>query len=620
MDIIGSLKTIDMTRSLSGEYNMTDPVKSEEAAVFLSKGAALQDTGNVVVNPETAQKVVAFYRGIQIIAQSLAHLPFPFPARDKDSKRDPDGAKLPAYQLFNVAFNSEMTPFEGVEMMIGHFYTRGAFYGQKILNAFDDTIEIWPLHPDRMKPFRLKDGSLKYAYWTQEGKQIFFEPTELFVFRNQLGPDNMTPVSPVKIAASSLALSITLERFSQTIFKNAFSPAGVLKHPGDFEDDESIERLRKQWDERYSGVENVGRPLILEAGMDWKDIGLNPEQNQMLDSRSFQLLDVARVLGVPPIKLGITDKIPMGSAELVNGNFYIDTLLPLAVRLKQAIQQQLMKPAERAKYQPKMNFKAFLAADYKTRNEGYAIGRQWGWFCPDDIRELEDMPALPDGQGKNYLVPGNMIPAQLANAFWQAKIDNPKAAGAGGGSDPSNETDNNLKSVKSAFRGACDDTEGFDDLFEQEVRFELNTKEVRVAFLQMAVSTAETCVRKEIKALESALKQAAMKGDADSFRAKVDDFYSSHESYIRQHFAPIVDSLSTVFGARKQELATVFAQNLAKSAENVVKSARNRLNLQNFANEAEVFVKLGDILEDWRKTRASALAQEVLGPCAAYLE
>ena len=150
---------------------------------------------------------------------------------------------------------------------------------------------------------------------------------------------------------------------------------------------------------------------VLEEGMKYTPISISPEQAQFLETRKFQINEIARIFRVPPHMVGDLEKSSFSNIEQQSLEFVKYTLDPWVIRWEQSIQRTLFSPEEKKKYFVKFNVEGLLRGDYQSRMQGYATARQNGWMSANDIRELENLDRIPDTEGGDlYLVNGNMLP------------------------------------------------------------------------------------------------------------------------------------------------------------------------------------------------------------------
>ena len=196
------------------------------------------------------------------------------------------------------------------------------------------------------------------------------------------------------------------------LFRSGASPGGVLEHPGIVKDPE---RVRESWNSVYQGSGNSHKIAVLEEGMKYTPIGISPEQAQFLETRKFQINEIARIFRVPPHMVGDLEKSSFSNIEQQSLEFVKYTLEPWLVRWEQAMMRSLLTSEAKKEYFIKFNVDGLLRGDYQSRMSGYAVARQNGWMSANDIRELENLDQIPENEGGNlYLVNGNMIQIKAA--------------------------------------------------------------------------------------------------------------------------------------------------------------------------------------------------------------
>ena len=170
--------------------------------------------------------------------------------------------------------------------------------------------------------------------------------------------------------------------------------------------DQAYERLKKDFEERHTGLGNAHRPMILEMGLDWKSMALNAEDSQFLETRKFQLEEICRLFRVPLHMVQNTDRATFNNIEELGLGFINYSLVPYLTRIEQRINTGLVRKSKQGVYYAKFNAGALLRGDMKSRFEAYATGINWGIYSPNDCRDLEDMNPRPGGDV--YLTPMNM--------------------------------------------------------------------------------------------------------------------------------------------------------------------------------------------------------------------
>ena len=221
--------------------------------------------------------------------------------------------------------------------------------------------------------------------------------------------------SPIAMAKNAIGMAIACEEFGAKFFANGASPSGVLEHPGTIKDPQ---RVREAWQSQFGGSSNAGKVAVLEEGMKYSPIGISPDQAQFLETRKFQIDEIARIFRVPPHMIGDLEKSTFSNIEQQSLEFVKYTLDPWVIRWEQALYRALLSEEEKKTYFFKFNVEGLLRGDYQSRMQGYAIARQNGWMSANDIRKLEDLDRIPAELGGDlYLINGNMLPLESAGAF-----------------------------------------------------------------------------------------------------------------------------------------------------------------------------------------------------------
>jgi HK97 family phage portal protein len=368
------------------------------------------------VNERTAMQTTAVYACVRVLAEAIASLPlhtYRFTNNGKEKAIDHS-----LYYLLHNEPNPEMTSFVFRETLMGHLLLWGNAYAQIIRDGRGKVIALYPLMPDKMTVDRTEKGELYYIY-NKDGVDYPLRRDEVLHIPG-LGFDGLVGYSPIAMAKNAIGMAIATEEYGAKFFANGANPGGVLEHPGVVKDPA---RIRESWNAVYQGTGNAHRVAVLEEGMKFQSIGIPPEQAQFLETRKFQLNEIARIFRVPPHMVGDLEKSSFSNIEQQSLEFVMYTLDPWVVRWEQAIQRALFSPTEKKEYFAKFNINGLLRGDYQSRMQGYAVGRQNGWLSADDIRELEDMNKLPEGSGGDrYLVNGNMV--DIANAGKWANQNN----------------------------------------------------------------------------------------------------------------------------------------------------------------------------------------------------
>ncbi len=379
-----------------------------------------KSTAGQTVNARSAMQMTAVYACVRIIAEGIAQLPLNVYSLTADGGKI-KAPRHPLYFLLHDEPNPEMTSFIFRETIMSHLLLWGNAYAQIIRNGRGEVVALYPLLPDRMEVDRDDAGELIYTYTRYKDEanaKHAFEQVKLPAYQvlhiPGLGFDGLIGYSPIAMAKNAVGLSKAAEDFGATFFANGATPGGVLEHPGIVKDPE---RLRESWHAQFTG-KNSHNIAVLEEGMTFKPMSIPPEEAQFLETRKFQIDEIARIFRVPPHMVGDLEKSSFSNIEQQSLEFVKYTLGPWVARWEQSLTQALLLPSEKGHYLVKYNLDGLLRGDYESRMNGYAVGRQNGWLSANDIRELENMNRIPAEEGGDeYLINGNMTKLKDAGLF-----------------------------------------------------------------------------------------------------------------------------------------------------------------------------------------------------------
>ena len=374
------------------------------------------------VTERTAMQMTAVYSCVRILSETLASLPLHiYEVTETNSKK---AISHPLYTLLHDEPNTEMTSFIFRETLMTHLLLWGNAYAQIIRNGKGEVLGLYPLMPDRMKVDRDERGQLYYEYLvsdsdanTKERGIVRLDPSNILHIPG-LGFDGLVGYSPIAMAKNAIGMAIATEEYGAAFFANGATPSGILEHPGVVKNPEA---MRESWAKGFSGS-NRHKVAILEEGMKYTPISIAPNEAQFLETRKFQLNEIARIFRVPPHMVGDLEKSSFSNIEQQSLEFVKYTLDPWVTRFEQAMTRRLLTADEKKKFYIKFNVDGLLRGDYQSRMNGYATARQNGWMSANDIRTLENLDLISDEEGGNlYLINGNMLPLKNAGAFAKSK-------------------------------------------------------------------------------------------------------------------------------------------------------------------------------------------------------
>ena len=336
-------------------------------------------SGNAVTQRSSMQ-LTAVYCCVRVLAEAVAGLPLITYRYGKNGTKT-RATDHPLYLILHDEPNPEMTSFSFRETLMTHLLLYGNAFAQIIRNGKGEVIALYPLMPDRMKVDRDEHGRIYYEYMKQQDEAatmktgtVILKPEDVLHIPG-LGFDGLVGYSPIAMAKNAIGMASACEEYGASFFANGASPGAVLEHPGVLKDPEKV---RTAWQEAYGGPHKANRVAVLEEGMKFTPISINPQEAY--------------------------------------------TLQPWLIRWEQSLQRALLTPDEKKDYFIRFNVDGLLRGNYATRMQGYATGINNGFMCPNDVRALENLDLIPEEEGGNtFMVNGTMTPLKDVGAAYQTQ-------------------------------------------------------------------------------------------------------------------------------------------------------------------------------------------------------
>lgn len=458
--------------------------------------------GEETITPESALTVSGVISILTIMAQDEASVPLLLYARRGRAKfRAIDSTY---YRLMHDQPNPEHTSMVFREFIMSHLLAWGNFFAQKIMDRGGIVQELWPLRPDRMSVKRF-EGERIYLYNQSDGKQRVFLSEEILHIP-AFGFDGLVGYSRIALARNAIGLSISMEKYGSKFFSNGAISDYVYKHPTTLSDT-AFKNLRESLTKEHTGVQNAHKPIILEEGMSIEKLGLPNDDAQFLESRSFQLAEINRILGpVPPHRIADVDRsTSWGSGIDSQEQGYINhTILPYGVRIEQALNTQVLDQREREDgYFYEHLFDAFLRGDISTRYEAYVKAITNGFMSRNEARERENLN--PRKGLDAMIVPGNMV----------------------------------VLNDEGTQNGASN------------------------AFTPLWKDAITRVLKREANDLQGASKRWQAKGNQDEFEKWVGQFYRvDHPSFVQKQFEPLIEAQARLYGFDAGDQLEAYIQEL----------------------------------------------------------
>jgi HK97 family phage portal protein len=360
--------------------------------------------GQQTVDTEMAMKYSAVSACVRVRAETFASVPMLLYKKTDDGRKQV--TDLPIADILHGCPNSEMSPFGFKETLMTNFDISGNTVCHRLVGGTGTLLGLYPYNHSAVKIERDKETK-KLIYVIGSGsEQKKLQRNEVLHVPN-LSFDGVCGLSPISYAAQSILLGVSYEKYGVNFYRNAALPSGVFESPSPLSEP-AYDRLKKGIKENYTGLKNSGIPMLLEEGMKWQQVTINPIDAQLLESKYFQIEDIARIYRVPQHLIGLLEHATFTNIEHQSLEFVMYTMLPIFKRFEDSINCQILTSDQRKNgYYVEAKIDGLLRGDSKTRADSYAMGRQWGWLSANDICRLENLPNIGT-QGDIYLTPLNM--------------------------------------------------------------------------------------------------------------------------------------------------------------------------------------------------------------------
>ena len=516
------------------------------------------------VNETTALALSAFFACMRVIAEDCGKLPLGVFRR-----LDPRGRERvtdhPADYLLHSAPNDEMNAMVFRETLTAHAIVWSSGYAEITRDGRGHPTGLFLLDPTTVKPVRAAPKApLRYEI-TINGQKQGELPARDVLHVHGLGYSGHGGYSIPRLAREALGAALATQKFAGTFFGNGAMPGGVIEHPETLSD-AANEHLGESFVERHGGADKAHRLAVLEEGMTYKALSIPPEQAQFIQTRQFQVVDVARWFRMPPHKIQDLLRSTFSNIEHQSLEYVGDTLMPWLVRWEEECARKLFLPAERDLY-VKHNITSLLRADAKTRGEYYSKMFHIGAMSINEILELEDRNPVEGGDTR--FVPVNVQPLEVA----VARINEPEP-------EPEPVPDE-----------------------EEEDEEENERARQTVAAVFRASRPGLTAALRRLLHTEGDKAGRARKRGRAALAKWAEKFYAGHEQHVRDAVAPILESAVGALGVLMPDLAVppgLFDRQLTALAERHCEHSRADINHLRDDPAA---------IDDWQADRAETQAE-----------
>ena len=382
-----------------------------------------QSAAGKAVTEHSAMQMTAVFACVRVLAESIASLPLHVYRRSENGNQE-KAETHPLYFLLHDEPNPEMTSYSLRETMMVHILLYGNAYAQILRNGRGEVVGLYPLLPNKMRVERDdKTGLLYYSYTrfdkeppTMEGNTVILPPEDVLHIPG-LSMDGLVGLSPIAACRNAVGAGLAADEYSSKYYANGAAPMGILETPTLIK---NPDLLRQSWNEAFGGSRNAGKVAVLEQGTTFKAISLSPQDSQLLETRKFSVEEICRIFRVPPHMVQNLERATFNNIEQMSLDFVMYSLMPYLKRWEQSMSRSLLTQEEKKRLVIQFNVDGLLRGDYKSRMEGYSIGINNGFLCPNDVRRLEGFDLIPAEQGGDtFLVQGAMIPLHMAGAAYK---------------------------------------------------------------------------------------------------------------------------------------------------------------------------------------------------------
>jgi HK97 family phage portal protein len=358
----------------------------------------MTDSG-ITVTPDTAMRLSAVYSCVRLIAEDMAKLPL------KVYKRLPRGKELVTDHWLPRLLarpNRWQTGFEFREMMQAHTELCGNAFALKTV-VRNEVRELIPIVPSRISIEMKDDFSIKYKFLGLDGVWREISPDQIVHLRG-LSLNGYTGVSPIGYQRETVSMGLGLLKFGTRLYKNGAMIGGVLSTPGEMTDD-AYRRLKESFEEKYAGIDNAWKTILLEEGTTFTASGMKADEAQYLESRKLSAVEICGIYRVPPHMIANLERATFSNIEQQSREYVQNGLLPRISRLESRLVQSLVPEEQRDEFVIEHLVDFLLRGDYAQRMQGYQIAIRTGWMTRNEARVLDNMNPSDDPEMDKFLDP-----------------------------------------------------------------------------------------------------------------------------------------------------------------------------------------------------------------------
>lgn len=378
------------------------------------------------VNDVSAMQTSTVWGCVRILAESVGCLPWA--VYEKDANGNARKVDHPLAEVLVDTPNADMTDVEFKEAKVVNLALQGNGYAYKNVNGAGNVSSLYPIAAGSIEPQRNKGtGEIEYKVLDRGRWEVV--PRDKIWHTRGFGSNGLMGFSPIGYMRQAIGLSLATEEFGARFFGQGATTAAVVTVPTWLKKEQRKE-AREILSEKYEGLGNAHKFMLLEGGMDVKSVQMPLEDAQFLQLRGFQVDEICRIYRVPPHMVAKLDRATFSNIEEMSIEFVMYTLAPYLVRLERSAQRWLLKPAERSKFMVRFNLDGLLRGDAETRAKFYAAMLQNGVYSRNEVRALENRNRIEGNGMDDYTVQSNMISVDDLSAMLATKNAGGPAKGA----------------------------------------------------------------------------------------------------------------------------------------------------------------------------------------------
>lgn len=373
---------------------------------WFSKNPVSKTSAGVMVTETTALTYSVVFACVRILAETVAGLPLIL------YRKSPDGSKEravdhPLYKLMHDAPNQSMTAFRWRCALMNHLALWGNAFAEINITTRGDIKGLWPLSPERVQIKLVKDRAgivPVYQYSDPFNLENRIIPNDRMLHVSGIGSDGFQGYSPIRMHREAIGLGMSMQEFGARFFGEGTHPSVIVEHPGKLSQD-AYKNLSDSLATAHSGLGKSHKLMLLEEGMKLTPMGIPPEDAQFLESRQFQVVEICRIFRIPPHMVGDLSRATFSNIEHQSIEFVVHTIRPWLVLWEQELNRSLLLGNEQEEYFFEFLVDGLLRGDIKSRYDAYRVGREGGWLSANDVRRMENMDPIDDGD--DYMMPMN---------------------------------------------------------------------------------------------------------------------------------------------------------------------------------------------------------------------